>query len=57
MFFNENELHASKDMTTKDLENLNLYGKERMSRPRKRDKKYKTILSEIKTIEGNIEKL
>ena len=56
MFVNENELHASKDMTTKDFENLNLYGKERMSRPRKRDKKFKTILAEIKTMESNNEK-
>jgi len=57
MFVNENELHASKDMTTKDFENLNLYGKKRMSRPRKKDKKFKTIFAEIKTISETNEKL
>ena len=37
-------------MTTKDFENLGVYGKSRMFRPRKRNKKHKTILSEIKTL-------
>ena len=53
MLFNDNELHAHKDMTTKDFENLGVYGKSRMFRPRKRNKKHKTIISEIKTIEEN----
>ena len=50
MLFNDNELHAHKDMTTKDFENLGVYGKSRMFRPRKRNKKFKTIFSEIKNI-------
>ena len=45
--------HADKNMTTKDFENLGVYGKSRMFRPRKRNKKHKTIFSEIKTIEEN----
>ena len=43
-------LHVDKNMTTKDFENLGIYGKERMLRPRKRNKKHKTIFSEIKTL-------
>ena len=50
MLINDNNLHAHKDMTTKDFENLGVYGKSRMFRPRKRNKKHKTILSEIKTL-------
>ena len=46
----QSNLHADKNMTTKDLENLGVYGKSRMFRPRKRNKKHKTILSEIKTL-------
>ena len=53
MLINDDNFHAHKDMTTKDFENLGVYGKSRMFRPRKRNKKYKTILSEIKTIEEN----
>ena len=50
---NGEHFHADKNMTTKDFENLGIYGKSRMFRPRKRNKKHKTILSEIKTIEEN----
>ena len=57
MLFNDDELHADKNMTTKDFENLNLYQKKRMFRPRKRDKKFKTIFAEIKTISETNEKL
>ena len=46
----QSNLHADKNMTTKDFENLKVYGKSRMFRPRKRNKKHKTILSEIKTL-------
>ena len=46
----QRNLHADKNMTTKDFENLGVYGKNRMFRPRKRNKKHKTILSEIKTL-------
>ena len=46
----QSNLHADKNMTTKDFENLGVYGKNRMFRPRKRNKKHKTILSEIKTL-------
>ena len=46
----QSNLHADKNMTTKDFENLGVYGKSRMFRPRKRNKKHKTILSEIKTL-------
>ena len=46
----QSNLHADKNMTTKDFENLELYGKKRMFRPRKRNKKHKTIFSEIKTL-------
>ena len=49
----QSNLHADKNMTTKDFENLGVYGKSRMFRPRKRNKKHKTIISEIKTIEEN----
>jgi len=49
----ESNLHADNHMTTKDFENLGVYGKKRMFRPRKRNKKHKTILSEIKTIKEN----
>jgi len=41
---------GDKNMTTKDFDNLGLYEKERMTRPRKRNKKHKTIFSEIKTL-------
>ena len=37
-------------MTTKDFENLGLYGKERMFRPRKRNKKHKNVFAELKTL-------
>ena len=46
----QSNLHADKNMTTKDFENLGVYGKSRMFRPRKRNKKHKTILSEIRTL-------
>ena len=46
----QSNLHEDKNMTTKDFENLGVYGKSRMFRPRKRNKKHKTILSEIKTL-------
>ena len=47
---NGEHFHADKNMTTKDFENLGVYGKSRMFRPRKRNKKFKTIFSEIKNI-------
>ena len=47
---NGEHFHADKNMTTKDFENLGIYGKSRMFRPRKRNKKHKTIFSEIKTL-------
>ena len=50
---NGEHFHADKNMTTTDFENLGVYGKSRMFRPRKRNKKHKTILSEIKTIKEN----
>ena len=50
MFIKDDDFHA-KGMTTKDFEASGVYGKARMFRPRKRNKKHKTILSEIKTIE------
>ena len=46
----QSNLHADKNMNTTDFENLGVYGKSRMFRPRKRNKKHKTILSEIKTL-------
>ena len=46
----QSNLHADKNMSTTDFENLGVYGKSRMFRPRKRNKKHKTILSEIKTL-------
>ena len=46
----QSNLHADKNMTTTDFENLGVYGKNRMFRPRKRNKKHKTIFSEIKTL-------
>jgi len=46
----ENNFHGDKNMTTKDFENLRLYEKSRMSRPRQKNKKHKTIFSEIKTL-------
>ena len=46
----QSNLHADKNMTTKDFENLGVYGKSRIFRPRKRNKKHKTIFSEIKTL-------
>ena len=46
----QSNLHADKNMNTKDFDNLGIYGKERMARPRKRNKKHKTIFSEIKTL-------
>ena len=46
----QSNLHAAKNMTTKDFENLGVYGKSRMFRSRKRNKKHKTIFSEIKTL-------
>ena len=44
-------------MNTQDLENQKIWPKERMFRPRKRDKKFKTIFAEIKTIFKSNEKL
>ena len=46
----QSNLHADKNMTTKDFENLGVYGKSRMFRPRIRNKKHKTIFSEIKSL-------
>ena len=46
----QSNLHADKNMTTKDFENLGVYGKSKMFRPRKRNKKHKTIFSEIKAL-------
>ena len=49
---NGEHFHADQNMTTiTDFHNLNLYGKKRLHRPRIRDKKFKNIFSEIKTIE------
>ena len=50
---NGEHFHADKNMTSTDFENLGVYGKSRMFRPRKRNKKHKTIFSEIKTIKEN----
>ncbi len=49
MFIKDDDIHAQ-GMTTKDFEASGVYGKARMFRPRKRNKKFKTILSEIKNI-------
>ena len=46
----QSNLHADKNMSTTDFENLGVYGKSRMFRPRKRNKKHKTIFSEIKAL-------
>ncbi|BAQ92012.1 hypothetical protein [uncultured Mediterranean phage uvMED] len=51
MLIKDDDLHADNQMTTTDFHNLNLYGKKRLHRPRIRDKKFKSIFSEIKTIE------
>ena len=48
----QSNLHADKNMSTKDFDNLGIYGKERMSRPRKRNKKQKNVFSEIKTLKN-----
>ena len=48
---NGEHFHEDKNMTTTDFNNLKLYPKERLHRPRIRDKKFKSIFSEIKTIE------
>tara|TARA_Y100000004_G_C8817156_1_gene370271 strand:- start:304 stop:465 length:162 start_codon:yes stop_codon:yes gene_type:complete len=49
MFIKDDDIHAQ-GMTTKDFEASGVYGKSRLFRPRKRNKKFKTILSEIKNI-------
>ena len=46
----QSNLHADKNMTTKDFENLGVYGKSRMFRPRKRNNKDKTIFAKIKKL-------
>jgi len=46
----QSNLYADKNMTTRDLDNLGLYEKERMFRPRKRNKKHKNVLAELKTL-------
>jgi len=46
----QSNLHADKNMTTTDFENLGLYEKERMFRPRKRNKKHKNVFAELKTL-------
>ena len=46
----QSNLHADKNMSTKDFDNLGIYGKERMTRPRKRNKKHKNVFAEIKTL-------
>ena len=51
MLIKDDDLHEDNQMTTTDFHNLNLYGKKRLHRPRIRDKKFKSIFSEIKTIE------
>jgi len=56
MFIKDDDIH-SQGMTTKDFEASGVYGKSRMFRPRKRDKKFKTIFAEIKTISETNEKL
>ena len=54
MFIKDDDIH-SQGMTTKDFEASGVYGKSRMFRPRKRNKKFKSIFAEIKTIEVNNE--
>ena len=49
MFIKDDDIHAQ-GMSTKDFEASGVYGKSRMFRPRKRNKKHKTIFSEIKTL-------
>ena len=56
MFIKDDDIH-SQGMTTKDFEASGVYGKSRMFRPRQRDKKFKTIFAEIKTISETNEKL
>ena len=46
----QSNLYADKNMTTKDFDNLGLYGKERMFIPRKRNKKHKNVFAELKTL-------
>ena len=46
----KSNLHVDKNMNTKDFDNLGIYGKERMSRPRKRNKKHKNVFAELKTL-------
>ena len=52
MFIKDDDINAQ-GMTTKDFEASGVYGKSRKFRPRKRNKKHKTILAEIKTIKEN----
>ena len=56
MFIKDDDIHAQ-GMTTKDFEASGVYGKARMFRPRKRNKKFKTIFSEIKNINEKLQKI
>ena len=47
----QSNLHADKNMSTTDFENLGIYGKSRMIRPRKRNKKFKNFIQEVKSME------
>ena len=47
----QSNLHADKNMSTTDFENLGIYGKSRMFKPRKRNKKFKNFIQEVKSIE------
>ena len=43
----QSNLHADKNMSTKDFDNLGIYGKERMSKPRKRNKNLTYLINSI----------
>jgi len=49
----QSNLHVNKNTTKQDYENLGVYRKnnlKKISKPRQRNKKHKTIFSEIKTL-------
>ena len=49
----QSNLHANKNTTKQDYENLGVYRKnnlKKISKPRKRNKKHKNLFSEIKTL-------
>ena len=48
----QSNLHADKNMNTTDFENLGVYGKSRMFRPRKRNKNFKNFIQEVKSMEN-----